>query len=374
MHYEMYYNEDEEETTGKRIKAYFLLGRRGDPESTVRELRGPVGVTMRCISNAGKHLEEYVKEFLSYKESHLSINEYLKELRESGSQNQMEPILDMTIGNYLCISDYTTQMDMCLEHLSKIQDVLVSREIKRPSSTIPNPLAPIGMRKAIHYISYASGYLKKNEYFASQGCLGVLKEMKKPIPDIPINIDNGLGFQEVGQLRMRTGVCLSHLDTMYCALIGQIENLGGFAKNEEAAKQSWQLGTLMLEIRAILEKTPAAICWYSFPEIPVVFKNVCRNFLATMAVEPKFERVIQVARSANTIAYYFKKRGVCRTPYARDTVFNLRWALEIVLEFLEQVGRSSTYSQLDESARLFVRERQQLRKNFNKLNTCLAKI
>lgn len=174
---------------------------------------------------------------------------------------------------------------------------------------------------------------------------------------------------------------------------------------EEAAKQSWQLGILMLKIRAIFVESPPkyigetppeytsfpeyaslAVCFHGFHQIPVVFNDVCRNFLDTTDDTPewslpnfdslykKFKRVLHVVQSANTIVYYFKKRGVCRTPYARDTVFNLRWALEIVLEFLEKVGRFSTYSRLDENVRLFVRERQQLRKNFNKLNTYLAKI
>ena len=198
--------------------------------------------------------------------------------------------------------------------------------------------------------------------------------------------------------------------------------------NEEAAKQSWQLGALMLKIRAIFVESPPkyigetppeytsfpeyaslAVCFHGFDQIPVVFNDVCRNFLDTAAVKPglllpnfgslykKFKRVLHVVQSANTIVKKKKKMGACRTLYARDTVHNLRWALEIVLEFLEKKeiklilkeikkikkiyrmrfrakGRFSTYFRLGEIVRLFVRERQQLRKNFNKLNTYLAKI
>lgn len=78
--------------------------------------------------------------------------------------------------------------------------------------------------------------------------------------------------------------------------------------------------------------------------------------------------------------------GVCRTPYARNAVTSLRFALETVLSLLrseeiklifKEISRMRfrhVHFQLDESVRLFVRGRRQLRKNFKKLNTYLAKI
>lgn len=161
------------------------------------------------------------------------------------------------------------------------------------------------------------------------------------------------------------------------------------------------LNDLVHRIRAIAESkyaTTYMVCG-DFSKMAFAFNQVCRHFLDTTAVKPgrslpildtlyrEFEYVLHVIRSANTIAYFFeKKMGACRTPYARSAVTSLRFALETVLSLLrseeiklifKEISRMRfrhVYFQLDKSVRLFVRARRQLRKNFKKLNTYLAKI
>ena len=167
----------------------------------------------------------------------------------------------------------------------------------------------------------------------------------------------------------------------------------------------------LMGMRNKKEKQPFKYLCAVFDET-FALKYRCQNFLAATPVKPgqplpnlvslyrEFHRVLYIIQIANALVcvYTDDRAGTLlrcwHWHYAR---YELLLALKKILEFLEKKeiklilkeikknkkicgmrfqakGRFSTYFRLGEIVRLFVRERQQLRKNFNKLNTCLAKI